>query len=309
VRNCVETQRALETLATARGLRARLFSVDGVLAPHHSRYARGDRRRLDGAVEQIFGKDRASGVGRVLIATQTVEQSLDLDADLLLTDLCPMDVLLQRVGRLHRHERSRPAGFEQACVVVLVPEQRSLAGFLQRNGTPVGPHGYGTVYEDLRVLEATWRQCEREPAFEIPQHNRALVECATHPHALRALVDELGEPWTSHANLVLGGTLTKRRLAMSYCIDRKAEFDDNANGVRFPSAEEVGRATFGGPVQRLTVPHHLLRGAPVDPLASVRPHEDEGGGLRFAYGEAHYVYDRLGLRLAGDANPDREGHP
>ncbi|HSH66124.1 MAG TPA: hypothetical protein VLB84_10075, partial [Bacteroidia bacterium] len=52
---------------------------NGVVAPHHSRFARADRKRLDAAVEAAFGKHRVSGVGRVLVATQTVEQSLDLD--------------------------------------------------------------------------------------------------------------------------------------------------------------------------------------------------------------------------------------
>lgn len=74
----------------------------------HSRYAMGDRLDIEERALTRFGK-RSTAVmrrGQVLIATQVVEQSLDLDFDVMVSDLAPVDLLIQRAGRLQRHVRS-----------------------------------------------------------------------------------------------------------------------------------------------------------------------------------------------------------
>lgn len=79
----------------------------GDLILFHARYALADRMAIENKVLDLFGS--ASGMaerrGKILVATQVVEQSLDLDFDLLLSDLAPVDLLIQRAGRLCRHMR------------------------------------------------------------------------------------------------------------------------------------------------------------------------------------------------------------
>lgn len=88
----------------------------------HSRFPHFLRQEKEGDWMEILGKDPARRpAGCVLVATQVVEQSVDIDADLLVTDLAPTDLLLQRLGRLHRHVRIRPAGFENAVCRILQP--------------------------------------------------------------------------------------------------------------------------------------------------------------------------------------------
>lgn len=95
----------------------------------HSRFAMGDRLRIEANVLSQFGSDSTPVLrrGRVLIATQVVEQSLDLDFDEMIVDLAPIDLVIQRAGRLHRHVRdahgdaTKPAGRPAPVLHVLAP--------------------------------------------------------------------------------------------------------------------------------------------------------------------------------------------
>ena len=82
---------------------------EGVVDVFHSRFAMADRLDIEGRVCEAFGKDSgpAKRRGKVLLASQVVEQSLDLDFDVLISDLAPIDLTIQRAGRLQRHLRDR----------------------------------------------------------------------------------------------------------------------------------------------------------------------------------------------------------
>jgi CRISPR-associated endonuclease/helicase Cas3 len=76
----------------------------------HSRFIKADRERNENLWVGFFGKDSVlrHQQGRILVGTQVLEQSLDIDADFLVTRMAPSDMLLQRIGRLWRHENIRP---------------------------------------------------------------------------------------------------------------------------------------------------------------------------------------------------------
>jgi CRISPR-associated endonuclease/helicase Cas3 len=110
----------------------------------HSRFRFIDRQKIEHDITRYYGKDKQHRTlgGRILVATQVVEQSLDLDFDWMLTQLCPVDLLFQRLGRLHRHSRNRPPDFEQPRCVVVAPTTEAVYGDTRY------------VYQNLRAL---WR--------------------------------------------------------------------------------------------------------------------------------------------------------
>lgn len=135
----------------------------------HSRFRFIDRQLKEETVKTLYGKDsdrRAVG-GRILVATQVVEQSLDLDFDWMVTQLCPVDLLFQRMGRLHRHARDpseRPEGFKHPRCVVIVPDKEGQYGNSQY------------VYENTRVLWRTEQLVCKNDAVIFPNAYRDWIE-------------------------------------------------------------------------------------------------------------------------------------
>lgn len=132
----------------------------------HARYCYCHRREKELDVIKRFGPEGKRKTGRILVATQVVEQSLDVDFDWLITQLCPVDLLFQRMGRLHRHVRpNRPPGFETPHCTVLLPE-----------GDDYGLHGL--IYANTRVLWRTATKLLSAPGGKIvfPDAYRTWIE-------------------------------------------------------------------------------------------------------------------------------------
>ncbi|MBQ0037931.1 MAG: CRISPR-associated helicase Cas3' [Clostridiales bacterium] len=92
---------------------------------YHAQFLAEERIRREKELMDRIGKTSTSALRDhvIIVGTQVLEQSLDIDFDYLISDLCPMDLLLQRMGRLHRHQRMRPAPLCQPSCAVLGTEE------------------------------------------------------------------------------------------------------------------------------------------------------------------------------------------
>jgi CRISPR-associated endonuclease/helicase Cas3 len=130
----------------------------------HARYRFADRQDKEAAVLEHYGRHAARTAGRILVATQVVEQSLDLDFDWLITQICPVDLLFQRLGRLHRHQRrQRAPGFEAPRCTVLTVECSDYGVF-------------ELIYGNARVLWRTDVLLNRQGTLVFPEAYRDGIE-------------------------------------------------------------------------------------------------------------------------------------
>jgi CRISPR-associated endonuclease/helicase Cas3 len=294
--------------------KAWLFTVNGVVTLHHSRFSRQDRPVMDRAIEVQLGKQRPLSP-LIVVGTQTLEQSLDIDADVLITDLCPMDVLLQRVGRLHRHTRpasERPETFQAAQVLVLTPAGHDLNPLIAKSQHGLGMfHNGGGVYADLRVLEATRALLVERPVVSIPADNRYLVEAATHPDKLHAIQEEKGEAWQTLGQRIEGGAGAQRTIGHLHALDVEQIFGEQEFPNDVQIATRLGAqdrilhfeldlpGPFGEPLKELPIRYHLLPNG-LSPDAEPSDISQTATSITFRLGDAQFRYTRLGLERLKD---------
>lgn len=175
IRNSVDDCLDADAALRAAGLAPMLF---------HARFAMVDRQAIEAEVMDTFGPGSTPETrrGRVIVASQVIEQSLDLDFDVLISDLAPIDLLLQRAGRLWRHaERARPVATARLRVVSPDPAEAVDADWVTR----AFPRG-AWVYENHALL---WRTAEALFAaghVSAPDDMRPLVEAVYGRGALDA---------------------------------------------------------------------------------------------------------------------------
>lgn len=311
VADAIATLTAIEKIIPDK---AWLFTVNGVVTLHHSRFSRQDRPIMDKAIEAQLGKQRSLSP-LIVVGTQTLEQSLDIDADVLITDLCPMDVLLQRVGRLHRHIRpasERPEVFQVAQAWVLTPAGHDLNPLIAKSQHGLGMfHNGGGVYADLRVLEATRALLIERPVVLIPDDNRYLVEAATHSDKLELIQKAKGEAWQTLGQKIEGDTGARQTIARLQALDFEKIFGEQEFPNDVQIATRLGaqdrilhfdlkwRSPFGKPLKELPIRYHLLPKdlSPDAEPSDIRPTEIS---ITFRLGDAQFRYTRLGLERLKD---------
>ena len=223
IRNAVDDAIAAVAELRARGVAAHLL---------HARFALADRKRIEAEVLARAGKDGTERAGFVLVGTQVLEASLDLDFDVMVSDIAPIAALIQRAGRLWRHMDRRPAATRPVPAPVLhvlapdpavVTDDRWLQRTLDR-----GAYVYdlACIWRSARVLFAAGQ-------ISAPHGLRALIE-AVHGDA----AEELPEPLQAAEVQALGKAAASRTLALHNLVDLAAGYRDAGHGnsdVAYPT--------------------------------------------------------------------------
>ena len=234
IRNTVDA--AIDAVLVLRGA-----GVDANLL--HARFAVVDRLRHEAALQACFGRDGVGRAGRVLVATQVVEASLDLDFDLMISDLAPIGSLIQRAGRLWRHMDLRPAARRPVAgpdLHVLAPDPDVVpdANWLKRR------LGAGALVYPQDVQWRTAKALFDKGSIRSPGGLRDLIE-AVHGRDLHEVPEAL-----SGAEIeTLGRQMSEAQQAFNQVLDAEDGYDQPQmqrvfDDDRFPTRLGIPQVTL-----------------------------------------------------------------
>jgi CRISPR-associated endonuclease/helicase Cas3 len=148
------------SIKVARTLRSCSDFVPDDIVLFHARTPYAWRKDTESEVLEKFGKNGNRPERMIVVATQIIEQSLDLDFDLMITEIAPIDLLIQRAGRLHRHpNRTRPEHLSEPTLILCTPQ-------FDQDGVPdFGVNGF--IYENY-ILLRTWQLLADRTEILIP---------------------------------------------------------------------------------------------------------------------------------------------
>lgn len=222
---CDTVSRAQET---AKAL-ADAFGLENVTLTH-ARFADLDRMRNEQLLRGMLGPKATLENGKrpkrhVVVGTQVLEQSLDIDFDLLITDVAPVDLLFQRMGRCHRHVRAkRPVGLEAPrCIIRGIEDWEG--------GAPHFAKGVASVYEEANLLEAL-AVCglhgkDERTTLSLPQDISRLVQLAYGPEASSAVPEAWSARYLQAADHRLKTAEEKRHRAEHCLLKASSEMIKN----------------------------------------------------------------------------------
>lgn len=173
----------------------------------HSRFTMADRQRIESQALGWFGKESGASdrSGRILIGTQVLEQSLDICMDVMVSDLAPMDLLIQRAGRLHRHRRDAsgdPLADSDGPDCRPPPVLRVLASAFtttpDRDWIRCFLPGTAAVYRNHGQLWLTLWALLEERSIRMPERARWLIESVYGPDAEVNIPESLKDSYFEH---------------------------------------------------------------------------------------------------------------
>lgn len=210
---------------------------------HHAGFVAWERSQKEDELREQLGPHARRGAGRpyrkVVVATQVAEQSLDIDADVLITDIAPMDLVVQRAGRLQRHSRpvdDRPPQLQDPKIFI--------RGVLSPLPTPEFDGGAKAIY-DPQILLSTLLHLPT--TFRRPDDIEALVQ-STYDLDTTVVPDEIQQIWDEAAGVSQLRQHNARERSKSFrtpspfCSTRLNEFFKDSKAVLNLDREEAGAA-------------------------------------------------------------------